>query len=267
MPRPTTPKVSYPATLELSDIVVTLGNAARKEDDHEAMLSYEYTGPHDDNEAVCWVPAVPGSRFCIHVAYEGESLPYPPNVGLRAQAYIDGLGPVAWTFVPPEEILKRIQQLARRKPVTVGEREMTGYDMKNGYVQPLCFSLRQTAETGSAPPLDDGVPPRNLDKFGNISVLAYWATKSPYIQTDSVNEYDSDDNDLTPLSNPVDEKWKPVQHRFAAGLGEPEPNKASGGERDSNFEGVNDDEEFWFHFKYSDNEWLKTERIAPNHTA
>ncbi|KAG9109513.1 hypothetical protein FRC07_008291, partial [Ceratobasidium sp. 392] len=52
MPRPATPEISCPATLELSDIVVTLGNAAIKEDDHEAMLSNEYTGWHDDNEAV-----------------------------------------------------------------------------------------------------------------------------------------------------------------------------------------------------------------------
>ncbi|KAG8695643.1 hypothetical protein FRC08_007644, partial [Ceratobasidium sp. 394] len=144
MPPRNSPRLTI---LELSNIVVTIRNAAKEDSEHNALVAYKFNEETDDNEVVCWVPAIPGHRFCIHIGYDGDSLPYR-NAGLDVSVYIDGVGPVADTFVKPRDILKRIEQRAKGKPITVGEMEITGQELKNGYIRPLCFSLRQTVETG-----------------------------------------------------------------------------------------------------------------------
>ncbi|KAG9127780.1 hypothetical protein FRC07_009368 [Ceratobasidium sp. 392] len=255
MPGRSAHKIPSPATLELGDIVVAIGNAAKEDDKHDTLTGYDYDGQKEDDEVVCWVPAVPGHRFCIRVGYDGDSIPYP-DAGLRALVYIDGVGPVARAFVEPADILKRIEQRAKNKPVTSGEMEMTGQEIGKKYIRPFCFSKRETIEA------ENNIPPENLDYFGNISVEVYWAKVSS-VKKESGTGEDSDDEDFAILAEPVNERLKHMQDRFAAGLGDQIIDDEPGNRDNIEVDGVNENEEFWFIFKYRDAEWLKSEGIVP----
>ncbi|KAG9098746.1 hypothetical protein FRC07_010596 [Ceratobasidium sp. 392] len=245
---------SQPATLELNNIVVTLGNAATDDSKHEALRSYEYNGPKDDNEVVCWVPVEPKSQFCVHIGYDGRSLPYP-DAGLGAQIHIDGVGPLEATFVSPKDIQARIKQRTSRKKVTTGEMEMTGQEIGNGYIRPFYFSLRKTTES------EDDVPPENMEELGNIHVLVCWEREIPYIKKESGTE-----EDFSLLAKPLNEKLKCVQHQLTAGLGERQRDcEASGRKEPNDTKPVNEVGIFWlqFTFKYRSIDWLRMSGIAP----
>ncbi|KAG9078213.1 hypothetical protein FS749_009813 [Ceratobasidium sp. UAMH 11750] len=113
---------------------------------------------------------------------------------------------------------------------------------------------------------DSDVPPENIDRFGEIQVQVYWAVEDLPVKKESHHGEDSDEKDFEILSRPVDEKFKLIQHRFAAGLGEPvieeDPGRWGGTETTA----VDQNEEFWFHFLYRDIEWLKMEGIAPKNS-
>ncbi|KAG8737881.1 hypothetical protein FRC10_007567 [Ceratobasidium sp. 414] len=218
------------AILELNDIVVTVGNAAKEDDKHNGLPGYEYDGQTEDNEVVCRAPC---------------------------WVYVDGVGPVVETFVEPRDIMKRIEQREKNKPITAGEMEMTGQVLKGGYIRPFCFSLRQTVETESA------TPSENIKQFGEIGVEVFWAVWLPLVKKELGEDWDVEDVEI--LSKPVDEKLKHIQHRFVASLGEPEADEDAASRTELDTEWVNEDEVFWFSFQYRDIEWLKAEGIVPKH--
>ncbi|KAG9094966.1 hypothetical protein FS749_011413 [Ceratobasidium sp. UAMH 11750] len=231
------------ADLVLNNVVVSIGNASGDYSKHCALVAYEYTGVIPDGHAVCWVPAVPGHQFSIHVGYTGDSLPYP-NAGFNVSVYIDGVGPVAESFFAPQDIMRRMKQRADSKPMMLCE--ITGRELSNGYIRPFCFSLRQTVET------DNPIPPENLNYFGRISVHVCWAIDLPPVKQESPRGVDPDDEDFEVLSRPVDETLKQIQHRFAAGLGEPVIKKHPGSQETIETEAVNENEQFFFTFLYRD---------------
>ncbi|KAG8706681.1 hypothetical protein FRC08_000914 [Ceratobasidium sp. 394] len=240
-----------PAILELYDVVVTLATPSADDKKHNALDSYEYKGRTGKDEVACWVPVVPGSRFCIHVGYGGVSPPYP-NAGLQFQVSIDGLGPLCSSFVSPKRIWKRIGQIAANKPVTAGDVELTGREMDNS-IRPFCFYIRQTTDK------EEDIPPPNLDSFGQVEVAVWWALEDPDIE-DSNSKFD-----LSLLSNPINEKFKKVQHRCAGGLGQAEVDPDVGA-RISFATKPLQKEAFMFNFKYGDAEWFKAEKIIPRTT-
>ncbi|KAG8726901.1 hypothetical protein FRC12_023002, partial [Ceratobasidium sp. 428] len=209
-----------PATLERDDIVVTIGNAAITNRSHKALLSSDFDGPTKNHQVACWILGHLDSRFCVHVGYDGDSLPYP-GAGLAAEVFFDGTL-VTGTFVPNEKILDRIEQRAQNKPLTTGEMEMTGYEMKDGKtILPFCFSMRPTVET------EKFVPSEYFNHVGDIDVFVYWGTKVPYIKPEITSEYD-----FTSLAEPIDEQLKQFQYRISAGLGEPEINNEAESQRE-----------------------------------
>ncbi|KAG8717334.1 hypothetical protein FRC08_007667 [Ceratobasidium sp. 394] len=241
-----------PAVLELHDILVAVGTPATDDEEHDTLDSYEYKGPTSKNEAACWVPVLPGSRFCVHVGYDGVSPPYP-DAGLQFQVYIDGLGPVSWGFVPPTLISERISQITNDKPVTVGDIELTGREMEDGSVRPFCFSIRQTTDK------DEDMPPPNLSSFGEVEVRVWWAVEDPDVEFSPL----SWEFDLKLLSNPVNEKFKKVQHRYTGGLDQAEAEPDVGARDGKSLTRPLQKVPFLFCFKYRDAEWLKAERIIP----
>ncbi|QRV92635.1 hypothetical protein RhiJN_20653 [Ceratobasidium sp. AG-Ba] len=144
------PEGSSPAIMEQSDIIVTLATYSKKDHEHVPLPSYEYQG--DDiykNEVACWVPVpIVRRRFCIHVAYEGKTLPYP-GAGLMATVYIDGDGgSKTQTYIPPEDILQRINAIKKGEPRETGEMELRGRESDDGNIRPFNFGPRETTADG-----------------------------------------------------------------------------------------------------------------------
>ncbi|KAG8706682.1 hypothetical protein FRC08_000915 [Ceratobasidium sp. 394] len=267
MPRHSTPHDDPPkAILDLRDIYVALGNAAADDDQHDALPGYRYDTPNQD-EIGCWVPAIAGDRFCIHVGYEGKSLPYP-NAGLYFEVYLDGIGPLIWSFVDSQTIQGRVNQAKRKKWITIGDVELTGRELPNGTFRPFHFSLRQTMEAG------DGMPPCNLDDFGEIEVVVRWAVERVHpavrIKERSASPVDTwrVEEKLVLLQNPINEKLKPVEHRCIAVVGEAEldPDAERRIRVEPNSIDVKEGEGITFRFNYRDIAWLEMEGIAPRRT-
>ncbi|QRV77819.1 hypothetical protein RhiJN_05834 [Ceratobasidium sp. AG-Ba] len=144
------PEGSSPAIMEQRDIIVTLATYSKKDHGHAPLSSYEYRG--DDvgkNEVACWVPVpIVRRRFCVHVAYEGKSLPCP-GAGLMAAVYIDGdAGSETRTYIPAEDILKRIEAIKKGKPRETGEMELRGRESDDGTIRPFTFEPRETTADG-----------------------------------------------------------------------------------------------------------------------
>ncbi|KAG9087585.1 hypothetical protein FS749_002832 [Ceratobasidium sp. UAMH 11750] len=250
------------AILDSRDICVALGNAAADNDQHDALPGYRYDTPNQD-EIGCWVPANVGDRFCIHVGYEGKSLPYP-NAGLYFEVHLDGLA-MLWSFVDPQTMLDRINQVNRKKRITTGDVEITGDELPDNTLRPLRFSVRQTTEAG------DGILPRNIKDFGQIDVVVRWTVGHvhPVFKKESPSpDAQWAEEKLALLQNPINEKLKPVDHRCIADIGEAEVDPDAGRRRrvePSTFD-VKEGEGIRFRFKYRDTAWLEMEGIAPRRT-
>ncbi|KAF8593795.1 hypothetical protein BDV93DRAFT_582425 [Ceratobasidium sp. AG-I] len=71
--------------LEYDDLCVAVGNAG--EDDDQLLPAYNIT--KGDMSVECWIPAVPGSRFCIHLKYNGKPAS-KRGLWLKDNIYLDG---------------------------------------------------------------------------------------------------------------------------------------------------------------------------------
>ncbi|KAG8717335.1 hypothetical protein FRC08_007668 [Ceratobasidium sp. 394] len=238
-----------PAILELHDIVVTLATPSADDKKHNALESYEYKGRTSKDEVACWVPVVPGSRFCVHVAYNGVSPPQP-NAGLQFQVFMDGRGPVWWAYVPPTLVAGRVRQIVENKEITVGDVELTGREIEGGLIQHFCFSIRQTTDNG------EDTPPPNLNSFGQIKVLVWWAVEDPDIEKSELGWT----SDTSLLSNTINEKFKKVEHRCAAGLDQAEVDPNSDARIKAAPTRPLHKKAFVFKFQYRDAEWFKAEQ-------
>ncbi|KAG9080491.1 hypothetical protein FRC06_006519, partial [Ceratobasidium sp. 370] len=125
--------------------------------------------------------------------------------------------------------------------------------MDDGLIRPFCFSIRQTTDK------DEDMPPPNLGSFGEVEVRVWWAVEDPDIEFSPL----AWEFDLNLLSNPINEKFKNVQHRCAGGLDQVEVDPNASARMSKASTRPLQKEPFLFSFKYRDVEWLRAEKIIP----
>ncbi|KAF8598306.1 hypothetical protein BDV93DRAFT_512626 [Ceratobasidium sp. AG-I] len=72
--------------LEYQNLCVAIGTAG---EGHDQLLT-AYNQTEGNRRADCWIPAVPGSPFCIHLGYNGNPAA-KRGLGLKAKIYLDNL--------------------------------------------------------------------------------------------------------------------------------------------------------------------------------
>ncbi|QRV92693.1 hypothetical protein RhiJN_20711 [Ceratobasidium sp. AG-Ba] len=242
------------AILKLHGVVVAIGDA---QEDDNTLPGYRLVEDQDTKVAKCWVPAIPGSSFCIHVAYEGTSLPFP-DARLFFEVYLDGIEMFS-SAIESETLLARIRQIKKGQEITEGDLEVEGHSLPDGRIQPFCFSLRPTSEK------DDG-PPENFKRFGSIRVAVYWVAAGPEVKQETPALQETLEEKLERLSAPVNEKLIGSRPRCIATLGDPKPDANSAERRtrflrlrSSTYEKIGS-EKLLFCFKYEDKGG-----VQPNH--
>ncbi|KAF8606925.1 hypothetical protein BDV93DRAFT_520539 [Ceratobasidium sp. AG-I] len=224
----------YKGCFELEGIIVSVGNAGGDHDEY--LPAYPYNEPDKmEGAAEYWIAAELGQHFCVHWGYEGD-LATRVDQGLRCYVEIEG-AKAGSGYLPPDSV-----QAGR-------DIEITGFQKPGGLERPYVFGCREAADM-AAP----STKVKSPETLGEIKVVVHWARIA-----ESGEECTTDDEE--PAANeqlftmPVLEKYIEAQHKFAVGLGDPEPSEAI--RLQYRTKGV-DNWRYWFVFHFAPKDWLAT---------
>ncbi|CAE6461495.1 unnamed protein product [Rhizoctonia solani] len=232
------------AVLEQYEMRVVVGSGGT---DDTPLPGYHYDDTLDDCPARtkhCWIPAEPGSKFCIHYGWDGKTKP-AQNATLVCDLYIDELHIVS-------SILALVTIDNRSGKNRESEIEGVFYNGPAGPVErPFMFK-----ETSIVPDVDADI--LDTPNKGSIRVVLYWESpdhdgRGLYTGRPNLSKEEAD-NIIQGLETPVSSG----NERFRSQVGFGDPVKIE--QVNVKYDQI-DNKKYTFIFHYAHPDWLKSEGI------
>ncbi|KAG9080494.1 hypothetical protein FRC06_006510 [Ceratobasidium sp. 370] len=205
------------AKLCQSDIVVALA------DSNDEYLKASFS-QHGDPlfqglfEQQCWVLAKNGTKFSVHVGFDGPRSPYPGVGALVATVFFDGVR-VSDAFITTESIEQRAKEIRgrrkKRDEMIYGATEICGSPGDDGMMSLFHFGARNATEyVIDIGHQANGNRWEHMGSLGQIRVEVRWAKLTTGLPGSMKPLY----SDASKLSDEVGRKHLKRKHRLVASL-------------------------------------------------